>query len=174
MVHNLCKSIKQAQRGNGTGRGLEGAAIELIKEEVRGGNPKSEIRDPKEIRNPKSERGAAPPELGNPIITGASLWNERTLLAGFRGALHDIRISGLGFLSDFGFRISDFPPPSPISSLYSMAVELGGRVPLGGCEGITPRPRGASFMQMQKNVLILGSIGFKMLLDIETSSALAT
>src|SRR5262245_38937643 len=49
------------------------------------GNPKPEIRNPKEARNPKSEKA------------------RRVLRKSFR-------ISGFGFLSDFGFRISDFIP----------------------------------------------------------------
>jgi len=44
-------------------------------------NPKSEIRNPKEIRSPKRE---------------------------MRRYAHVIRISTFGFLSDFGIRISDF------------------------------------------------------------------
>ena len=47
-------------------------------------NPKSEIRNPKEARSPKSEKAA-----------------DRTIF----------RYSDFGFLSDFGIRISDFNNP---------------------------------------------------------------
>jgi len=66
------------------------------------GNPKSEIRDPKEARNPKAEMArlcyrAKRRERNPPSQAEAS-----------NGA-EVIRISDFGFLSDFGLRISDFP-----------------------------------------------------------------
>jgi hypothetical protein len=53
------------------------------------GNPKPEIRRPKEARNPKAKDGSAVPNsaTGHPF--------------GFR-------VSAFGFPSDFGFRVSDF------------------------------------------------------------------
>jgi len=51
-------------------------------------NPKSEIRNPKEIRRPKSESYTTPLSV---IVFG-------------------LRISDFELLSDFGLRISDFHP----------------------------------------------------------------
>jgi serine/threonine-protein kinase len=50
-------------------------------------NPKSEIRNPKQIRNPKEQN----PKMARPNVS-------------------DLGHSDLGFVSDFGFRISDFSP----------------------------------------------------------------
>jgi hypothetical protein len=52
------------------------------------GNPKTEIRNPKEIRKPNSE-------------------------APFADATSWVRLSAFGFLSAFGLRISDFNPAPP-------------------------------------------------------------
>jgi len=76
-------------------------------------NPKPEIRNPKEVRNPKREkqgrgrgltavRMAAPPHPGPlPIRWGEG--DSRLVVQ------RCTRISGFGFLSDFEFRISDLP-----------------------------------------------------------------
>jgi len=72
-------------------------------------SPKSEIRNPKEGRNPKSECSNAasfsPAEAT--VFISLHPW-----LSYFRfdpaTAARRIRISAFGFLSDFGFRISDF------------------------------------------------------------------
>ena len=62
-------------------------------------NPKSEIRNPKEARTPKCERSTGP-SFG-------------------------IRNSGFGFLSDFGFRISDFLRPARLLSSGCVLLVLG-------------------------------------------------
>ena len=54
-------------------------------------NPKSEVRNPKEIRIPKSEK----------LVARMTAWFENSALPG------KVRISGFGFLSDFGFRASN-------------------------------------------------------------------
>ena len=58
-------------------------------------NPKSEGRNPKESRIPKSEKSAA---------RGSACFAEPTPTVG-------VRISSIGFLSDFGFRVSDLGVP---------------------------------------------------------------
>jgi cytochrome c oxidase assembly factor CtaG len=78
-----------------------------------GGDPKPEIRNPKEARNPKSER--AEPHSANRALSGAvagrpqpsgSIGSNGGKPRGVLG----FRISGFLRISDFGFRIS---PPSP-------------------------------------------------------------
>src|SRR5882762_1113424 len=61
-------------------------------------NPKAEIRRPKEIRNPKSEKPLASLLPGRVIGTSCGL---------ARWPFLGLRISGFGLLSDFGLRISD-------------------------------------------------------------------
>ena len=59
-------------------------------------HPKTEIRKPKEIRNPKTEMGQPP-------------WGRCFGVSGpIKG--HALRISDFGFPSDFGFRASDLSP----------------------------------------------------------------
>ena len=79
------------------------------------GNPKPEIRNPKEGRNPKAESGEVSAENG---LNRLSFF---------------IRISGFGFLStlrsaatedgsDLGFRFSDFLPAPPLHTLHPMRL----------------------------------------------------
>jgi len=72
---------------------------------LRWENPKLEIRNPKEVRNPKPEivvRPVLPPRRAQ------TNWQEK---AGYTNNL-SFRISAFGFLSVFEFRVSDFSCPS--------------------------------------------------------------
>src|SRR6185503_3951789 len=65
-----------------------GSSEEIVGQQIK---PKFDDRNPKEIRNPKSELSAV---------------------------MFPLRVSGLGFLSDFGFRISDLT-----SMLHLLALD---------------------------------------------------
>jgi hypothetical protein len=62
-------------------------------------SPKSEVRSPKEGRNPKSEGIISEPDR----VSFGLRTSDFGLLSDF-----GFRISDFGFPSDFGFRISDF------------------------------------------------------------------
>jgi len=71
-----------------------------VKSEWLKKNPKSEGRNPKEIRNPKSETATALAQLpgdGSPLTTRTT----------------DAVASGFGFRASFGFRPSDFGFQTP-------------------------------------------------------------
>jgi hypothetical protein len=83
-------------------------------------NPKAEIRDPKEGRNPKAEirrlnrarvkSGAR--EMRFLLRLGtAALRLPPILVRWLPTSQFGLRISVFGFPSDFGFRFSDFCPP---------------------------------------------------------------
>jgi hypothetical protein len=69
-------------------------------------NPKAEIRNPKEGRNPKSECGKRQP-LG-PEARVASVSSAEPIPESFAISAFGFRISDFGFPSDFGLRISAF------------------------------------------------------------------
>jgi hypothetical protein len=64
--------------------------------------PKSEIRNPKEYRMPKSEQ-----PLEDSAFWG---WGDEPLLEASVLREDGLRNSAFGFVSDFGLRISDFRP----------------------------------------------------------------